>query len=92
MTREEFEKKYGKNGFVKVSTEFLYDSIENLMPYFEEFNSLRQNSGEEPKTLEEYLDMVLSFGCLHFMLENAELFSDSAKMYYKKFKEREETE
>ena len=92
MTREEFEKKYGKNGFVEVSINFTYNTIKDFIPYFEEFNSLRENAGKEPYTLEEYLEYFLCTGCKHFMLKNAEFDLWSAKMYYKKFKEREETE
>ncbi|MDE6781368.1 MAG: hypothetical protein K2J40_07920 [Ruminococcus sp.] len=84
MTREEFEKKYDKNGMIKVSTEFPYSTVKDLMPYFEEHNNLRQNAGKEPETLEEYLEKVLTLGCKHFMLKNAEFDLWSAKTYYKK--------
>ena len=84
MTKEEFEKKYGKHGMVKVSIDFPYDTIKDLMPYFEELNSLRENAGEKPYTLESYLESILSIGCKHFMLKNAEFDSWSAKVYYKK--------
>lgn len=86
MTKAEFEKKYGGNGYIKVSTDFPYDTISDLIPYFEELNILREKAGEEPKTIEQYVEMVLLIGCKHFMLHNAELFSDSAKAYYKQQK------
>ena len=84
MTREEFEKKYGRNGMVKVSVELTYSTVKDLMPYFEEHNNLRQNAGKDPETLEEYIEKVLTLGCKHFMLKNAEFDLRSAKAYYKK--------
>lgn len=84
MTREEFEEKYGKNGAVKVEMKMCYHTISGLIPYFEEINSLRKDTGDEPYTLEKYLEIILQLGCSHAMKENAELYGKSARAYYGK--------
>ncbi len=84
MTKEEYEEKYGENGAVKVEMEMYYPTISDLIPYFEEINSLRKNAGDEPSTLEKYIEMVLELGCIHTMKRNAELYAGSAKAYYSK--------
>lgn len=91
MTRAEFEKKYGKHGCMKVSTNFPYDTISDLIPYFDEYNNIVKKNGEKPKTLKAYVEMVLSIGCKHFMLRNAEFLSGSVKAYYKQLDNDTET-
>lgn len=91
MTKAEFEKRYGKHGCIKVSVNMFYETLNDLIPYFDEYNSIMEKSGKKSKTLEAYVEMVLSLGCKHFMLRNAELFSGSAKTYYKQLDNDTET-
>ncbi len=56
---------------IELKIEMYKDTTDEFVPYFERFNNLRKAAGEKPYTFEYYIEMVLTLGCRHFMLNNA---------------------
>lgn len=77
MTKEDFEKNYGE--FLSVSSSFSYETLEPIVPYFEELNRIIEDAGKKPYSFSVFVATVLEVGCLPLMLKNCEDFLDWAK-------------
>lgn len=85
MTREEFEKDYGEVFLVLAF--FNYDAVKTIIPYFEEFNSILENEGKEPVTLDKFVLYSLVHNCSFCLEEGAKFTLDTTKTLYEMHKE-----